>query len=319
MKMSRGSSMKISSKGARLTASPARAALAACALSLLVLVGISLSSRQAASAGPASKATAVRPSLPGKFVWFDLLTNDAAAAEKYYGGLFGWTFEVLKGHEPPYKVIRQGGAPIGGLVDMTLRRADLPESTWLGYVSGADVDAAAAAFKEKGGRVLKEPFDVTTLARASVVTDPQHALVGLIHINRGDPPDGPPVDGRFLWIEHMAKDVPSAMAFYRDVLGYDAKPLGSGVAGVDFPYYALGRGGKNRAGLYAVPWKELNSNWLPYVRVADAAAAAEKAKALGGRVVLAPRPDLRNGSLAIVVDPTGAALALQKVPFENGK
>ena len=45
--------------------------------------------------------------------------------------------------------------------------------------------------------------------------------------------------------------------------------------------------------------------------------AAEKAKALGGRVVLAPRADIRNGSLAIVVDPTGAALALQKFPFEK--
>ena len=270
-----------------------------------------------ALAAAASKPAQVRPSLPGKFVWFDLLTNDAAAAEKYYGGLFGWTFEVLKGHEPPYRIIREKGQPIGGLVDMTLRKQDLPESTWLGYVSVPDVDAAAASFKAKGGAVLKEPFDVAGLARAAVVTDPQRALVGLIRITKGDPPDGPPADGRFLWIEHMAKDVPAAMAFYRDVLGYDAKPLDSGVAGVEFPYYALGKGGKNRAGLYMTPWKELNSNWLPYVRVADAAAAAEKAKGLGGRVVLAPRADIRDGSLAIVVDPTGAALALQKYPFEK--
>jgi len=290
---------------------------AAGALALIVLVAVVFIPRAAASAAPASKAAAVRPQLPGKFVWFDLLTNDAAAAEKYYGGLFGWTFEVLKNHEPPYEIIREKGQPIGGLVDMTQRKNDLPESTWLGYVSVPDVDATAAAFAQKGGRVLKAPFDVTTLARAAVVTDPQHALVGLIHINRGDPPDGPPVDGRFLWIEHMAKDVPAAMAFYRDVLGYEAKPLDAGVAGVDFPYYALAESGRNRAGLYGVPWKELNSNWLPYVRVADAAAAAEKAKSLGGRVVLAPRPDLRNGSLAIAVDPTGAALALQKFPFET--
>ncbi len=88
----------------------------------------------------------------------------------------------------------------------------------------------------------------------------------------------------------------------------------------DLSYFALARGGKNRAGIYPTPWKELNSNWLPYVLVADAAAAAEKAKALGGRVVLAPRADIRDGSLAIVVDPTGAALALQKFPFgKNGK
>jgi uncharacterized protein len=283
----------------------------------LLLVAFVLVPRPAASAGAAAKAPLVRPQLPGKFVWFDLVTNDAKAAEAYYGGLFGWTFEVLKDHEPPYKVIREKGQPIGGLVDMTTRKEQLPESTWLGYVSVPDVDAAAAAFKNKGGAVLKEPFDVAGLARAAVVTDPQNALLGLIRIARGDPPDTPPANGRFLWIEHMAKDAPAAVAFYRDALGYDAKAID---AGVTIDYWALGRGGKNRAGLYATPWKELNSNWLPYVLVADAAAAAGKAKALGGRVVLAPRADVRDGSLAIVVDPTGAALALQKYPFEkNGK
>jgi len=310
--------MKSSSKGAWDRALRARAALAFCTLSLLVLVALFLSPRAAESAGAASNPAQVRPQLPGKFVWFDLLTNDAKAAEAYYAGLFGWTFEVLKGHEPPYKVIREKGQPIGGLVDMTLRKNDLPESTWLGYVSVPDVDAAAAAFKEKGGKVLKEPFDVAGLARAAVVTDPQKALLGLIRITRGDPPDAPPAAGRFFWIEHMAKDARSAMGFYRAVLGYDLMPLDTGVE--DLSYFALARGGKNRGGIYPTPWKELNSNWLPYVLVADAAAAAEKAKSLGGRVVLAPRADIRDGSLAIVVDPTGAALALQKFPFgKNAK
>jgi predicted enzyme related to lactoylglutathione lyase len=294
--------------------------LASGALALVLLVAVVLAPRPAASAGPASKPAAVRPQLPGKFVWFDLLTNDAKAAETYYAGLFGWTFEFLKDHEPPYKIIRESGVPIGGLVDMTGRKEHLPESTWLAYVSVADVDAAAAGFKAKGGKVLKDPFDVSKLARAAVLTDPQKALIGLLRRANGDPPDGPLAAGRFFWAEYMAQDAPAAMAFYRDTLGLDAKPLDAGVSGVDFPYYALGKGGKNRAGLYATPWKELNSNWLPYVLVADAAAAAEKAKSLGGRVVLAPRAEIRDGSLAIVVDPTGAALALQKFPFEkNGK
>jgi uncharacterized protein len=286
-------------------------------LSLLVLVALALVSRRAAFAGPAPSAPLVRVQIPGKFVWFDLLTNDAKAAETYYAGLFGWTFEVLKDHQPPYRIIRESGVPIGGLVDMTQRKTDLPESTWLAYVSVPDVDAAAAAFKAKGGKALREPFDVTKLARAAVLTDPQRALIGLLRTARGDPPDGPPVPGRFFWAEYMAQDAPGAMAFYRDTLGYEAREVD---AGVRLDYWTLAKGGKNRAGLYATPWKELNSNWLPYVLVADAAAAAEKAKALGGRVVLAPRADVRDGSLAIVVDPTGAALALQKFPFEkNGK
>lgn len=288
--------------------------LATGVLSLLLVVAFVLAPRPAASAGPAANPADVKPQLHGKFVWFDLLTNDASAAEKYYGGLFGWTFEVLKGHEPPYKIIRERGAPIGGLVDMTLRKDHLPESTWLAYVSVPDVDAAAALFKAKGGKALREPFDVAKRARAAVFTDPQKALVGILRAARGDPEDTPPVPGRFFWAEYMAQDAPAAMSFYRDTLGLDAKSID---AGVKLEYWALGKGGKNRAGLYATPWKELNSNWLPYVNVADASAAAEKAKSLGGRVVLAPRADVRDGSLAIVVDPTGAALALQKFPFEK--
>jgi len=36
---------------------------------------------------------------------------------------------------------------------------------------------------------------------------------------------------------------------------------------------------------------------------------------LGGRVILAPASEVRNGSLAVVADPTGAVVALQKYPY----
>ncbi len=36
---------------------------------------------------------------PGKMVWADLVTPDLAAAEKFYGGLFGWTFQRIRAGE----------------------------------------------------------------------------------------------------------------------------------------------------------------------------------------------------------------------------
>jgi hypothetical protein len=39
---------------------------------------------------------------------------------------------------------------------------------------------------------------------------------------------------------------------------------------------------------------------------------------LGGTIALAPAPGVRNGSLAIVLDPVGAPLALQLFPFAGG-
>ena len=46
--------------------------------------------------------------------------------------------------------------------------------------------------------------------------------------------------------------------------------------------------------------------------VSDDDAAAAGAAALGGEVLLGPDPELRNGTIALVVDPMGAVLALQQ-------
>ena len=269
----------------------------------------------AASALRAAAPEAPRPTIPGKFVWHDLLTTDSPAVEKFYAGLFGWTFEAQKGRENPYKAIRLAGVPIGGIVDVSAKKSEVPSSTWLSYVSVADVDKAVAGFRSRSGKVLREPGPVGSAAIAAVVVDPQGAILGLAKIAKGDPPDVDVVpEGSFLWMEYVAGDAPGAIAFYKDALGYTAERI---EGGANVEYFALKVGDKPRAGLYATPWKEVRSNWLPYIRVADAAAAAKKAEALGGRILLAPKPEVRNGALAIVADPSGAVLALQKWPIDE--
>jgi len=47
-------------------------------------------------------------------------------------------------------------------------------------------------------------------------------------------------------------------------------------------------------------------HWLNFVRVTDAGAAAAKAVALGGRVLVKPHLDRHGGKAAIIADPTGA-------------
>jgi len=282
-------------------------AVAAVLVPTLVLV--------AAAALRAAVPETPKPTLPGKFVWHDLLTTDSPAVEKFYAGLFGWTFEVQKGRENPYKAIRLAGVPIGGIVDVSAMKADTPSSTWLSYVSVTDVDKAVAAMRSRNCKVLREPGPVGTNARAAVVVDPQGAILGLARITRGDPPDVELVpEGSFLWMEYVAEDAAGALSFYKDALGYTAERIDGGA---DVEYSVLKAGDKPRAGLYPRPWREVRSNWLPYVRVADAAAAAKKAESLGGRVLLAPKPEVRNGTLAIVTDPSGAALALQKWPIDE--
>ena len=78
-----------------------RAAIAGAALALV-------------PAGPAWTATAIpvtvnakqEASLPGKFIWFDGVTDDAAASEAFYGAVFGWTFQGVGTGEHRYTLIR---------------------------------------------------------------------------------------------------------------------------------------------------------------------------------------------------------------------
>ena len=58
--------------------------------------------------------------------------------------------------------------------------------------------------------------------------------------------------------------------------------------------------------------KDVLPNWLPTIRVTDVHATVAKAVALGGRVIMAPRDDVRNATVAIIADPTGAALTVQQ-------
>jgi predicted enzyme related to lactoylglutathione lyase len=41
-------------------------------------------------------------------------------------------------------------------------------------------------------------------------------------------------------------------------------------------------------------------------------ASAQRAKQLGGKVLVAPHPDVRDGTVALIADPSGALIALQK-------
>src|SRR4051812_12450159 len=95
--------------------------------------------------------------VPGTFVWHDLVTDNPAAAKKFYSELFGWTFEPGKGVEPGYTIIRQQGVPVGGIV--APQQPTSPQ--WLSYVVVADVDKAVEAFRQAGGQVYRGPLNAT--------------------------------------------------------------------------------------------------------------------------------------------------------------
>jgi uncharacterized protein len=81
----------------------------------------------------------------GDFIWYELLTNDAGAAARFYGAVVGWQTRAAEGSDRGYQILGIGGEDVGGLMTLPAdaERAGM-RPTWLGYVGVDDVDATAA-------------------------------------------------------------------------------------------------------------------------------------------------------------------------------
>ena len=235
----------------------------------------------------------------GKFVWYDLLTADVAAARGFYGELFGWSFR----EQGRYTVILNNDQAIGGIVKVRPKDNKEHATRWLASLSVPDVDRAAAFVQESGGVIHEGPVDMKNRGRGVLVSDPQGAHVLLLHSLGGDPTDTEPPMGSWLWVELWSKTPEASVAFYEELGGYSAV---KGEKGYWFLWHD-----KWRAGVRQIPFDGMEVRWTPTVRVTDTVLISERAKELGGRVLVKPREVSIGGSAALIEDPVGGLLIVQ--------
>ena len=102
---------------------------------------------------------------PGKVIWRDLLTNDPAASQRFYGELFGWTFESVGtasnlADDTAYTLIRHNGKLIGGMIDTVALNGRDDISQWVVLMAVEDIDARVRAVTASGGRIITPPTDL---------------------------------------------------------------------------------------------------------------------------------------------------------------
>lgn len=251
--------------------------------------------------------------LTGKVIWNDLVTDDFDAAKRFYGGLFDWEFSgarTIDGDD--YVVARNGDVFVAGILGVDARADGKQISRWLPYLSVADVDDAVARSMSGGAVVTVSARDVN-LGRVAAIIDPEGAVVGLATSSLGDPDDSTTrsAPGRVVWSELLSHDPAAASEFYRILAGFDVEVIERRGG----QYTLLNAQGVNRAGVMEMPADDIEPVWLTYFGVDDPQRAAAKAKELGGTIVLPPSPNVREGTMAVVTDPAGAVLVLQKVPM----
>jgi uncharacterized protein len=120
---------------------------------------------------------------PGEFTWRELMTADHEAALAYYSRLFGWKklrdFDM--GEHGKYLIYGQGqGHDDRELGGMFTKARDAPTpAAWIYYIQVAELDAAIARAKSKGGTLMNGPMEVPGGARVAQLTDPQGAVFAL--------------------------------------------------------------------------------------------------------------------------------------------
>ena len=240
---------------------------------------------------------------PGKVVWHDLVTPDLDKSRAFYGALFGWQFEQLS---DGYLLARYQGRPVAGLARL---EAGHDSGHWLALVSVTDIAKAQKTTRTAGGDVVLSAFELKGRGQVAVLKDPQGAAFGVLQSDHGDPEDRIPPVNTWLWNEIWTNDIAGATAYYEELFGYERKVVRIGSVSYDF----FVRNGKPRAGLLAKPDPQIPNTWLCYLRVNDVAAVTDKARALGGSVLMAPNAKVRDGRVAILTDPSGAGFVVQEV------
>jgi predicted enzyme related to lactoylglutathione lyase len=245
------------------------------------------------------------PRLPGKFVWADLVTDDVPRARTFYGALFGWSFQSIGG----YTLAANGERPLCGMFQRNRPKDRPAHPRWFGYISVPNVERAQRSVIKLGGRALAPPEKFPKRGEQAVFADIEGSIFGVIKSSSGDPEDFLPDPGDWIWIQLLSRDARKAAEFYRGVAGYEVV---ENTATNRLNDYILVSEGYARATVRTIASTNASAQptWLPFVRVKNVGESVARARQLGGQELIAPKPDLFEGKVAVIADPTGAAIGL---------
>lgn len=244
---------------------------------------------------------------PGTFNWVDLATPDAMATKTFYAGLFRWNNREIVVGLGIFTMLHLRGQAVASLYQLSeaQRAQDVP-AHWMAYVTVTDVDDTAARASALGGQVIVPAFDVLDLGRMALILDStgvplavwqagRHVGAGLIN-----------QPGGLTWTELITPDVTRAGQFYTRLFGWDIKLEDGG--------FTFLQEDEMVAGMKPMMIDQDNTlpQWRVYFGVADCEVSVEKARALGGEVIVPPTGRSLLGQTAVIRDDQGALFAIMQ-------
>jgi predicted enzyme related to lactoylglutathione lyase len=252
--------------------------------------------------------------VPGTFCWPELSTTDQKAAVNFYRTLFGWDVNDSPiGPDEVYSTFQLRGKSVGAAYNQRPeeRQHNVPPH-WNSYVAVASADDAAKKAASLGAKVLAPAFDVMDVGRMAILQDPAGAAFQVWEAKKHIGAQIMREPGALTWTELHTTDTEASKKFYTSLFGWKEKT--SDAAGM--PYTEFSVGDTVGAGMMAMNDQMKNAHvpphWMVYFQTTDVDATANKAKSLGGNLLVPPMDIPNVGRFSVISDPQGAAFAVYK-------
>ncbi|MFF8280366.1 VOC family protein [Streptomyces lateritius] len=249
--------------------------------------------------------------------WVEAQLPDLEAGKRFYGELFGWTFDDDRDEA------LSDGKRVAGLLP---KRDGRMPTTWTVYLATEDAGVLSARIKTAGGQMIMEPYPVGRFGVMALAADPGGAVFGLRQAGDDDGFEKTMLPGSFCWMEVYTRERDAVDTFYASVFGYLGRQVAADEEGreSDFDYRVWSPPGSRpgdesafggRAVLTDAFPAEMPGHVLVYFAVSDCDATCATAVRLGGRVTNPPF-DTPHGRIAVLHDNQGARFAVLAEPVD---
>jgi uncharacterized protein len=247
-------------------------------------------------------------SVRGRILWYELMTTDMDAAERFYTAVVGWTTTVMSEPPNPYKEwMRSADVPVGGLMLIPQGMPFPPH--WGMYVGVPNLEAAVAQVEKLKGKALSPVIEVPNIGRMRTMADPQGAAFSVYEPANPPSPEAKPKLRDVSWNELMTTDAAAGLKFYSEMFGWkERNSMDMGPMGM---YYIWGREW-DMGGMMNKPAEmaQVPPHWGFYFQVDDVHKGAERVKQNGGQVMNGPMEVPGGTWIVNCVDPQGAHFSL---------
>ncbi|MFD3512038.1 VOC family protein [Streptomyces sp. NPDC058657] len=257
--------------------------------------------------------------------WIDATLPDVEAGKRFYGALFGWSFEDPADKEYGYYTQAYSGEGEGrkNVAALAPKSDGRMPTAWGVYFATPDAVALVARAKRAGGQIIMDAMQVGPFGTMAQIADPGGAVFGVWQAGTHPGFEKTAEPGSFCWTEAYVRepDKERVDAFYESVLGFRGTDLSEESGEADYLVWSPAGSdpGDEKAMIGgrsvirgAFP-AEMPPHFLSYFAVEDCDRTAAEVRRLGGRVTHPPF-DIPYGRMAIAADDQGAVFAVLAEP-----